>query len=271
RRALRRGLDNPIDKDERIREVQGQALARLDQKGIAEQRVRGVWQGFPDDYFLRYSVDEIVWHTRAMLKKADDGRALVLARQDPARGGTEVFVYARDKDGIFAFTTAVMDRLGLTILDARIITSQSGYTLDSYTVLEDSGAPITGRARIKAIVETLKNHLDQPDMRLTISSRHISRVLKHFQTPTQISFELDAINNRTMLDIVTSDRPGLLGRIGRAFLECGISLQNAKIATVGARAEDIFFITDRNHQPLLGEEQQAALRAALLRHLENGA
>ena len=52
------------------------------------------------------------------------------------------------------------------------------------------------------------------------------------------------------MEVVTRDRPGLLSRIAGALTSCGIRLQNAKIATYGERAEDIFFITDRDKKPL---------------------
>jgi [protein-PII] uridylyltransferase len=68
---------------------------------------------------------------------------------------------------------------------------------------------------------------------------------------------------------VASDRPGLLCRVGRAFTECGIQLQNAKIATIGARVEDIFYITDANGNPLHDPQRFVELREALVRHLED--
>ncbi len=272
RRALRRGLDHPIDKEERIREVQTKAAEQLHRRRIDQRRSREVWNGFSDDYFLRYSVDEIVWHTRAILKKADDARALVLARPDPSRGGTEVFIYMHDCGGIFAATTATLDRLGLTVLDARIITTRGGYTLDSFTVLERSGEIIEQRQRIREIVAALRQQLNQllrrPDVRPPAPSRRRARQLRHFPTPTEISFRQDTVNQRTQLELITGDRPGLLCRIGRAFTDCGTELQNAKIATVGARAEDLFFITDAEGRPLVDSNAQADLKAALRKHIE---
>lgn len=69
-----------------------------------------------------------------------------------------------------------------------------------------------------------------------------------------------------MLEVVTPDRAGLLARIGWAFADEGVRLQNAKIATFGERAEDVFFVTDRDNEPLADDEVAAldsALRAAL--------
>ena len=268
RRALSRGPGSAIDKEERIRETQDQARQHLLHKGINEQRIKTAWQSFNDDYFLRHSVDEIVWHTRAMLKKADDGRTLVLARQDALRGGTTIFVYTRDRINLFALTTSVLDQLGLTVLDARIITSHGSYILDSYTVVENSGEPISERSRIKEILRTLRRALNQFDAHPLESSRRTPRVLKHFHTPTQVTFSNDQANERTVMELVTSDRPGLLCRIGRAFMECGIRLENAKITTIGARAEDVFFITDSQCRPLHEPSQYTALRESLIHHLD---
>ncbi|PWV63526.1 [protein-PII] uridylyltransferase [Plasticicumulans acidivorans] len=270
RQALRRGLGNPLDKEELIREVQEHTRKLLGHKISDKSRIDQVWSSFGDDYFLRYSPDEIAWHTRAVLKKRDDGRPLVLiiARNDSKRGGTEIFIYTRDQKNLFAHVSAVLDQLNLDILDARIVTSVGEYTLDSFTVLEDSGAPITDRKRIRAITRRLRRQLLNPNAALSPPSRRAPRVLRHFRTPTQIRFNDDPQHRYTVLTLVTSDRPGLLCRIGRAFMERSILVQNAKIATIGARAEDIFFITDADNLPLDAAEARQALHDTLLRQLE---
>ena len=83
----------------------------------------------------------------------------------------------------------------------RIITNRGGYILDSYTVIEDSGQPISGRERIKEILQTLRRELNRPDARPAESSRRTPRVLKYFHTPTQVTFTDDEINERTVYGI----------------------------------------------------------------------
>jgi [protein-PII] uridylyltransferase len=266
RRALRRGLIKPIDKEERIEEVQQQAMVQLRRQGLGQKLIKELWQGFGDDYFLRYAPDEIVWHTRAISKKGH-GLPLILARENPDRGGTEVFVYTHDCDAVFAKMVTTLDRLGLTVLDARIITS-NGMTLDSYTVVENTGEPIQEPFRIREIITTLRQQLSAPTFNFNRLSRRPARVLKHFPTSTQVFFSEDTGNNRTVVELITADRPGLLSKIGQAFIDCGVQLQNAKVATIGARAEDIFFITDRNNQPLQDEQRYMELRARLVHYLD---
>ena len=267
RQALRRGLEHPIHRDQRIREVQQQARQQLGTR-LDPAQIEPIWERFGDDYFLRHTADEVVWHTRAILKHAQDERPLVMARDDPQRGGLDIFIHTLDQDNLFALITSRLDQLRLTVLDARILTAHNGYALDSFTVLEDSGAPVREPERIKEITGTLYRVLNQPNAEPVPPSRRISRIQRAFRMPTCATFHEDAMNNRTVVELVSWDRPGLLCRVGQAFMQCGVQLHNAKIATLGERVEDVFFVTDRDNRPLNDPAQYEALRTALVAHLD---
>jgi [protein-PII] uridylyltransferase len=267
-RALRRGLEHPIDQAELIRETQHQALVRLLDLGVDETAVENFWRELGDEYFLRYSADEIAWHTQAISSSYAIHLPLILIRQRTERGGTEIFIYTHDQDRLFAATAGALDQLGLTIVDARIITARNGYTVNTYIVLEESGEPIDNPHRIEEITALLKRQLAQSPLPAPPVTRRTRRQLRHFPIPTQITFSDDPRNRRTVLEIVTADRPGLLSDVGRAFVDCKIRLQNAKIATFGARAEDIFFITDIHNRPITSEPDLARLRDTLIRYLD---
>lgn len=262
-RALRRGLGNPLEKNEQISETQRQARHQLRTR-LHHMVVRKIWRSFPEDYFLRYAADEIAWHTEAIAHSTPADLPLVLINPHSERGGTEVFVYAEDRDNTFAVTVAVLDQLGLNIQDARITGTDDGYTLDSYLLLEDGNSPVTDAYRVAEIIHALRTALRQRPLRLPPPIKcALPRRLRHFSTPTQINFSLDQRNNRTVLELITGDRPGLLAHVGHAFSRCGIRIKNAKIATVGERAEDVFFITDADNQPLIDPARQEELRHAL--------
>ena len=268
RRALRKGLTHPMDEAQLITAKQAEARAVLLGRGIVGERAEELWQTLGDDYFLRHTPEEIVWDTQALLDRDPADLPFVQVRHSERLGGSKVFVYTHDHDDLFAATTRVLDQLAFTIVDARIMTTASGYTLDTYLVLEEDGQPITERRREQEIVLALKETLRDPDQATTAVPRQLPRRLKHFPTPTRISFSRDASGQRTVMELVTTDQPGLLSHVGNAFKICGIRLKNAKIATIGARAEDIFFITDRDNQALSHEEQFACLRSAICRQLE---
>jgi [protein-PII] uridylyltransferase len=265
-RALRRGLDNPVDQSDLISETQSRALARVEQYGFDHGVTRELWARLGDDYFLRHSADEVAWHTRGILSRETTTEPLVLARAETHRGGTEIFVYTEDRDYLFAIITAALAQLGLDITDARISTSTDAHALDTFLVLGADGEPITEAPRLDEIRALILARLAKPELKLPPA--HLPRQLKHFPIATEVLFRQDEKNHRTIMEVIAGDRPGLLARLARALMECKTLLQNAKIATFGERAEDIFFITGNNHQPLATQEQFDCLTATIKRLLE---
>jgi len=181
-----------------------------------------------------------------------------------------VFVYTRDRDHLFGLSTGVLARLGLNILDARINTTADGFTLDSYVVMEGDGTPIDQPHRFDEIRDSLQKVLGDPTISIVDVNRRMPQKLKHFSTPTNVSFSRDHVRNRTILEIVTADRPGLLSMIGRVFHKRSILLDAAKIGTIGERAEDVFFITDSARNPI-SDKLLDELREVLVRTLDHSA
>ena len=68
--------------------------------------------------------------------------------------------------------------------------------------------------------------------------------------------------------VATPDRPGLLARISRVFLDFEIDIRGAKIATLGERVEDIFFITHRDKRLVDDPEFCARLEQTICSELD---
>ena len=286
-RALIRGLENPIERAELVRETRDEAGRLVAKAGIDPDRAAELWDNFGDDYFLRHSADEIRWHTTNILDADGDrrrghlaishgeitgGAPLVLVRD--GRGGAEVFVYAPDRKFLFAASASILERLGLTVLDSRIMTGNHGMTLDSY-VVEDAAASSAaastnatpaGAGRHEEIRAALRHGLRNPaDVPRTVR-RLAKRQLRHFTIPVEVNFTRDDSNRRTVMEVIAADRPGLLARIGWALADARVRIQNAKIATFGERAEDVFYVTDAHNRPLPDarlDEVHRGIRAAI--------
>jgi len=273
KRALRRGLENPLDREEQIRLTQSAALDILVRGGTDADDAEQLWAQLGDDYFLRHNAADVAWHCEAILQHPADGDPLVLIKETTQRefeGGTHIFIYAPDQHDFFAVTVAAMAQLNLNIHDARILTSTSQFTLDTYIVLEGEGGSIGDNpARIKEIRQGLIDALKNPDEYPSIIQRRVPRQLKHFAFAPQVTIHNDAHRPVTILEVTAPDRPGLLARIGRIFLEFDLSLQNAKIATLGERVEDVFFVTDAANQPLSDPELCTRLQATMVAQLSD--
>ncbi|SEP99134.1 UTP--GlnB (protein PII) uridylyltransferase, GlnD [Ectothiorhodospira magna] len=268
-RMLRRGLDNPPDQDELVGEVQTHALELLQAQGMAASDCLRIWGHFDAEYFLRHSADEIAWHTRAIHEVDEADLPLVLVRQETARGSTEIFLYTQDHPHLFALTATALTQLGLDIVDARIITTRTDRTLDTFLVLEDTGQPIASAERVQEIGRLLRERLNDPDKRPGVIRRTTPRRLKHFDVATQVSFDPLPHHNRTVLSISTADRPGLLSRIGIVLMDCGVKVYNAKIATAGEQADDVFYVTELNDQPIQDPERRQLIADRLREALQD--
>jgi [protein-PII] uridylyltransferase len=266
KRALRRGLETPVDQEELIRETQANARAKI--PGIEPELIAAVWSQWTDAYFLRYTPEEIAWQTALLVdRRPDDDAPLVAVRQLAERGGTAVLTYTRQLAHSFARTTAVLDQMGLNVMDARLITSANGFSLETYVVLEDNGAVIADSGRIREIERGLVRALQQSEEAALTVTRRATRQVRMFSTPTQVNFSLDTRNNRNILELIAADRPGLLSEVGKVFKTERVSINGAKIMTVGERAEDVFYITDAEGR-VLQKEVCERLHDSLVRALD---
>jgi [protein-PII] uridylyltransferase len=182
-------------------------------------------------------------------------------RPQDTPGGFEVFVRTPDRDGLFAALVATLDRLGLGVLDARILKSTDHYALDNFQVQASGVAPEPAR-----IVELLQQALRDP-MAVKPSRRAVPRHLRHFRVPAQVVFDAIESGGRTRLSLVGTDRPGLLADVAQLLRSHGARVHDARIATFGERVEDIFQLSDRNDRAL-DEAHLATIRDALIACLE---
>src|SRR5262249_4215184 len=153
---------------------------------------------------------------------------LVSIRQVPGRGGTAVLTYTSQRRYSFAKTTALLDQMGINIVDARIMPTLDGYSLNSYHVLEDTNKELSDLGRIRDIENELTRILAAKDGTLPTITRRATRQARVFTTTTQINFSDDTISNRTNLELIAGDRPGLLSEIGKVFMQEHVYLHDAK-------------------------------------------
>jgi [protein-PII] uridylyltransferase len=263
KRALRRGLEAPVDKEELVAETRAAASELLARHGVGLEQSSGVWSRLNDDYFLRHTPAEIAWHTRLIAEREPgDTSPLVAVRETSERGGNAVLTFMPHRQQNFSRTTALLDQMGLNILDARITPLDGGLSLDTYLVLEDNGAPVSDRHRAHEIEQQLWRILQSDDAKWPVVTRRAPRQVRMFTTPTQITFTEDPVRQRTVLELIAGDRPGLLSEIGKVLLAERVDVVTARIMTIGERAEDVFYITDELGRQL-SEETRLRLEEQL--------
>jgi [protein-PII] uridylyltransferase len=258
RYALRREAKPSPGAAARAQHCREQALAMLLVEGADAAAVAQVWDTFPMVSFLRHRPEQIAWQTRAILQGAGS-LPLIAVNPLSVRGSTELFVYAPDRDGLFANVTAMLDRLHFSVMEARVLSSPDGRAMDTFLLLEaETQKPATAE-RAEELHQRLQRALAQ-SAPIMPPRRSMSRHLKHFQMTPQIDFKQS--DGRTQMALVCSDRPGLLAAVTQVMMACEVRVHDARIATFGERVEDFFQLTDRRNTPL-GETQQQRLWQAL--------
>src|SRR6187549_3763610 len=269
RAALRRGLEKPIDEEQLIAENKETARSLLAPQKIAAADIERAWAPLSSAFFLRHTPEEIAWFTGLCAARGGGvDEPLVAVQPHSQRGTTGVLIYAPHRRHGFARATAVLDQQGLTIVDARITPAANGFSLDIYHVLEDNGAPITDSDRVEDMEQSLWNSLRRPEESPTEVSLRVGHRLRVFNTSTRVTITRDVRNNRSALELMAGDRPGLLCDVGKVLWEERVDLQGARISTIGERAEDVFYVTDTAQRPLddaTAEQLKQKLIVALTR------
>ncbi len=256
RYALRRGLEHRVGAADRIVETRDKARGLLVAEGV--EGIDELFARMPDNSFLRARADQVVWQAQA-LRETGPGAAVVRVRRVAGAGDAlEVFVHAPDRDGLFAAIVITLDRLGLAIQQARALDGPQRTIFDTFQVLsvDQRQAPDIGAIERK-LATVLAGSLDVRPAR-----RAQPRHLRHFRVVPQVDFDAAPDGRHTVVSLVCTDRPGLLADIAQVLRQQRLRVHDARIATFGARAEDVFLVSDREDRAL-DDIQRDALRDAL--------
>lgn len=260
---LQKGLIGIEKMGKAIGELKEDAWALLKQRGVLRQEVENIWTFWEEDFFLRLSPQDIAWQTEAICRHKVSEEPLVLIQDSTAHGTTEIFVYCNDRDYLFATITTVLASLDLSIVDAQIMGDAANHILDTFFVLENSGEPVKQVERFSEIKQALLDQLRFNDRCLLRPHQPLPRRIRHFSWPTTVQFELAPGQQKTILELTTLDKPGLLAKVGQVFFDCGVILHRAKISTIGEKVEDVFYITTQTRK-ILSKALEQKLKQKLI-------
>jgi [protein-PII] uridylyltransferase len=248
---------------DQIGEIRTRTREVLNLYAIGPERHELLWGQFDAHYFLRHQPDEIAWHTRLLAHRVNSPTPVVKARLSRIGEGIQVMVYCPDQPYLFANICGFFARIHYNIMEAKIHTTEHGYALDSFLVMEAGNNKTNYRDVMTYIEYELAQQLTRKDNLTIQQAGRVSRQLKHFPIKPEVSITADNKGQHT-LSIVAGDRPGLLARIAYVLARHHINLRSAKINTLGARAEDTFHIAGAE---LIQLQAVAELREELLQQL----
>ncbi len=255
---LQKGTMTQFDPTQEIISRKKQAETQLLRLAYKKADIFQIWEKLPPRYFLRTEIEQIVQHTQWLAER--ENALLVKVHQQSQ--GTEVFIACTDQPGLFYKVVALLERKKFDIHQAQIITTENGDVLDSFIISEQQNMQVAQDRCIQ-----LEQALTEALLCETLPLLNIKSLSKTqpFEVPTVVKF-IRSKEDQTEFELTTLDKQGLLANVGKIFYELKLNLRNAKISTIGEKAQDFFIITNQQGQALTFTEKQK-LREALIENL----
>ncbi|TVQ53980.1 MAG: [protein-PII] uridylyltransferase [Rhodobacteraceae bacterium] len=271
-RTLLTGGAERLSRAERVEEAK-QALAATLADWPAAKVAAEIARHYPP-YWL--GLDASAHAAQARLADGYDGRAPALAIDpEPERDATRVLIHMADHPGLFSRMAAALALARASVVDARTFTTADGMATSAFWIQD-----LEGRAydpddfdRLKrSIRRALKGEL-APRAALAEKRRAVKKRERPFEAPTRITFDNEASDIYTVIEVDTRDRFGLLYDLTSTLADASINIFSAVIATYGEQAVDVFYVKDlfglKVRSPAKQQTIARKLRAAIDRAAED--
>jgi [protein-PII] uridylyltransferase len=183
----------------------------------------------------------------------------------------EMTLVCFDTDRLFDDLTGVLWANGLNVLSADITTRSSGKVVDILQ-LDQLPDPLHPDALWKRVTDDLLALLEKRETLEKVLEKRDPRPLVSFTKPPslpqdRIVIDEEASDFYTVIEVYTSERPGVLHMISKVLHEYGLSIQFAKISTPGAQALDVFYVTTKEGDKIRNKNLEHNLTNSLLETL----
>ncbi len=253
---------------------------------VVETEIHAHFSKLPARYFqLRtpreIATDLVLAHLflrRQLSEKEEPLEPFTAWHHEENRGYSQVKVCTWDRHGLFSKISGALTDAGLNILSAEIFTREDSIVLDTFLVTDAMSGVLANREEREHFERTLKEALiGELDLAALIRRRKPARLPSAYhegeRMPTVIRFDNQTSDARTIIDIETEDRMGLLFTISEVFAELAIDIAIAKICTEKGAATDTFYVSETSGKKILQAARQELIRARLLgaiRKLDEG-
>jgi [protein-PII] uridylyltransferase len=219
----------------------------------------------PRYFWLSFSADAVAQFVAALHKNIEkENPQVIRISPDKAQDYTEVFVFARDRKGLFAELSGAMAVAGASIVEARIFTLTNGMALDVFQVQGmDGHAYENGGYLQKTILRALAGKIDL-DAEIAERQKAQPGRGRHFSAQPRVIIDNDASNSSTVIEVNGKDRPGFLHRITAALTQAGLQISAAKVTTFGSRAVDVFYVKDAFGLKIIHPQKLRMIEQSLL-------
>jgi [protein-PII] uridylyltransferase len=250
--AIERGEAKAVANDRRV------AL----EERMGEENARTFLARLPEPYVLAFDVDTMCMHESLL-------RDCPTVRCEPTDAGhVAVTVVARDRPGLLVTLAGALTVCGLDVLEASLFGTSDGFALDVFRGADPFGrvADDDGLRVAQTIERALEGELDLAG-KVDGRRRAYARISTEAPNEVRVEVNSDESETDTVVEVHADDDIGLLYRLASAFTELELDVRIAKVATLGKRVVDVFYVRDSDARKIDDPDAVARLRATLVERM----
>jgi [protein-PII] uridylyltransferase len=204
--------------------------------------------GLPVRYARTHTAEDIDAHLRLDGVRRQRGVALDLEKVEAAYRLT---LLTGDRPFLFASVAGALSSFGMNILKAEAFANQQGTVIDTFTFADPNRTLELNPTEIDRLRATIE--------RVLLGRLDVRQLLQHRPKPTPpsrnarvaatISFDSNASDSATLIELMAQDRPGLLYDLASAISSQGCNIEVVLIDTEAHKAIDVFYVTADGHKP----------------------
>lgn len=271
------GATEFVRAEEKQRELLMGEVQRLLPAQLNEEELQAHFAALPPRYFqihtAREMLDDLVLAHRFMRLQISEVESplapVVNWHNDPDRACNAVKICTWDRAGLFSKIAGSLSAAGLNILSAQIFTRNDGIVLDTFFVNDARSGSLAGPEQREQFEQVIHKALTggELDFHALIARQKSTRPAYQAYTgeriPTTIRFDNESSDTRTLIEVETEDRIGLLYMISQTLTELELDISAARISTEKGAAIDSFYVRELDEAKILAAPRQQAIERRL--------
>ncbi len=259
------------------RESRLQEVHQLAAKTLSPEEINVHFATLPARYFQVRTAREILddlelahRFMRRLILENDRVLSPIIAWRDEAdRGYNAVEICTWDRAGLFSKIAGSLSACGLNIMGAQIFTRTDSIVLDTFYVNDGRTGNLATRQQHDQLADLLEKVLtdeavDLPALikrQITQQPAYQGYTGEHIQT--QIYFDNEVSDTRTLIEVETEDHLGLLYMISQTLSKLAVDIIGARIVTERGAAIDSFYVCELSGGKIDSPERQVVIERRL--------
>ena len=233
---------------------------------MTKEKLNYHFEQLPSRYLLSATPEEVVNQYRLERKLEKE---ILAWRVEKKEDMWELMIMSRQPLGLLARAAGILTLNQLDIRKARTDTKKNGVAFQTFEV---TALPPKKEISWEQVMGDLKKTLQGRlalDYRLALHAAEQRKKRRRAPTkPDEVVVDNHSSDQYTIIEVYTTDRPGLLYAITRAMLDLQLQVFLAKISTRIDQVADIFYVLTREGKRVEETEHAEEIKQALLFSLQ---